>query len=78
MVIVFILGTKHYGDKTEKKGVQPGDMPFYKIVLFILLPSAVFGVIGWLLKGVQSDINLDSVIFLVRIVQMPLFLLVFP
>jgi POT family proton-dependent oligopeptide transporter len=62
-VIVFLMGTKHYGDKTEKKGVQEGDMPFYKIVLFILLPSVIFGVIGWLLKGTQSDTNLDSYIF---------------
>lgn len=62
-VIVFLLGTKHYGDKTEKKGFQQGDMPFYKIVLFILLPSIVFGIIGWLIKGVQSDINTDSAIF---------------
>ncbi|MFN3967694.1 peptide MFS transporter [Flavobacterium sp.] len=62
-VIVFLMGTKHYGDKTEKKGLQEGDMPFYKIVLFILLPSVIFGVIGWLLKGVQSETNLDSYIF---------------
>ncbi|TBX70601.1 MFS transporter [Flavobacterium silvisoli] len=62
-VIVFLLGTKHYGTKTEKKGVQEGDMPFYKIVLFILLPSVIFGVIGWLLKGVQSEANPDSYIF---------------
>lgn len=62
-VVIFILGTKHYGDKTQKKGVQPGDMPFYKIVLFILLPSILFGVIGWFLKGVQSDANPDCAIF---------------
>lgn len=62
-VIVFLLGTKHYGNKTDKKGTQEGDMPFYKIVLFILLPSAVFGVIGWLLKGVTSDTNLNSSVF---------------
>ncbi|AWI25462.1 peptide MFS transporter [Flavobacterium pallidum] len=62
-VLVFMLGSKYYGNKAEKKGVQPGDMPFYKIVLFILLPSVVFGVIGWLLKGVQSDANPDSALF---------------
>jgi POT family proton-dependent oligopeptide transporter len=62
-VIVFLLGTKHYGNKTDKKGTQEGDMPFYKIVLFILLTSAVFGVIGWLLKGVASDTNLNSSVF---------------
>lgn len=62
-VIVFMLGTKHYGDKTEKKGVQPDDMPFWKIVMFILVPSVIFGIIGWLLKGVTSDTNPDSYIF---------------
>jgi POT family proton-dependent oligopeptide transporter len=62
-VIVFLLGTKHYGNKTDKKGTQKGDMPFYKIVLFILLPSAVFGVIGWLLKGVTSEANPSGYIF---------------
>lgn len=62
-VIVFLLGTKHYTGFDQKKGVQEGDMPFYKIVLFILVPSIVFGVIGWLLKGVQSEMNPDSYIF---------------
>jgi proton-dependent oligopeptide transporter, POT family len=62
-VIVFMLGSKHYGDKIERKGVQPGDMPFYKIVLYILLPSVIFGIIGWMLKGVQSDANPNSYIF---------------
>jgi len=62
-VCIFLLGTKYYGDKTEKKGTQEGDMPFYKIALYILLPSVVFGAIGWLLKGVQSVSNPDSYIF---------------
>lgn len=62
-VTVFLLGTKHYAGYDHKKGTQPGDMPFYKIVLFILLPSVIFGVIGWLIKGVTSDANPDSYIF---------------
>lgn len=62
-VIVFLLGTKHYGDKTDKKGIQEGDMPFYKIVLYILVPSVVFGIIGWFLKGVTSEANPNSSIF---------------
>ena len=62
-VVVFLLGTKHYVGYDQKKGTQEGDMPFYKIVLFILLPSVIFGIIGWLLKGVTSDVNLDSSIF---------------
>ena len=62
-VIIFLLGTKHYVGYDQKKGVQDGDMPFYKIVLFILLPSVIFGIIGWLLKGVTSIANPDSSIF---------------
>ena len=62
-VIVFLMGTKHYGNKTEKKGTQEGDMSFLRIVLFILLPSVIFGVIGWFLKGITSDTNPESYIF---------------
>ncbi|WP_177730089.1 peptide MFS transporter [Flavobacterium inviolabile] len=62
-VLIFMSGTKHYIGYDQKKGVQEGDMPFWKIILFILVPSAVFGVIGWLLKGVASDANPDSYIF---------------
>ena len=62
-VIVFLMGTKHYGNKTDKKGIQEGDMPFSKIILFILLPSVIFGVIGWLIKGVASETNTASAIF---------------
>jgi POT family proton-dependent oligopeptide transporter len=62
-VLVFILGSKHYKGYDQKKGTQEGDMPFYKIVLFILLPSVVFGIIGWLLKGVTSEANPNSSIF---------------
>jgi len=62
-VVVFILGAKHYEGFDQKKGVQPGDMPFSKIVLFILLPSVIFGIIGWLLFGVQSESNPNSYIF---------------
>jgi POT family proton-dependent oligopeptide transporter len=62
-VLVFIAGSKHYEGFTEKKGTQPGDMSFGKIILFILLPSVVFGIIGWLLKGVSGPENPSSYIF---------------
>lgn len=62
-VVIFIIGTKHYAGFDQKKGVQKEDMPFYKILLFILLPSVIFGAIGWLLKGVASDANPNSYIF---------------
>jgi POT family proton-dependent oligopeptide transporter len=62
-VIVFLMGTKHYTGYDQKKGVQDGDMPFWKIVMFILVPSAVFGVIGWFLGGVTTDANPNGYIF---------------
>lgn len=62
-VIVFLMGTKHYTGYDQKKGVQEGDMPFWKIVMFIMVPSAVFGVIGWFLGGVTTDANPNGYIF---------------
>lgn len=56
-VITFLIGARHYAGHDGKKGVQDGDMSFGRIVLFILLPSIVFGVIGWFIKGVGSDGN---------------------
>ena len=62
-VLVFLMGTKHYVGYDHKKGTQEGDMSFLRIVLFILLPSVIFGIIGWFLKGIASDVNPDSYIF---------------
>jgi proton-dependent oligopeptide transporter, POT family len=62
-VVVFILGTKHYKGFDEKKGVHADDMPMGKIAGFILLPSVVFGVIGWFIKGVASIENPNAFIF---------------
>lgn len=62
-VIVFLMGTKHYVGFDQKKGVQEGDLSFTKIIMFILVPSAVFGAIGWMLKGVESVSNPDAAIF---------------
>lgn len=62
-VVVFMIGAKHYGNHTLPKGTQQGDMPLSKITLLILLPSIVFGVIGWFIKGVESAQNPSSSIF---------------
>lgn len=48
-VIIFLIGMPHYKAYDVKKGVQPGDMSFLHILLIILLPSIVFGAIGWFL-----------------------------
>ncbi len=62
-VVVFMIGAKHYGNHTSPKGTKEGDMPLSKITLLILLPSIVFGVIGWFIKGVESAQNPSSSIF---------------
>ena len=63
-VAVFIIGTKHYIAFDIKKGVQEGDMSFMKICMLILLPSVIFGIIGWMIPGslVGSD-STDAFIF---------------
>ena len=50
-VIIFFTGTKHYAAYDIKKGVQPGDMSFTRIVMLILVPSIIAGIIGWLIPG---------------------------
>jgi POT family proton-dependent oligopeptide transporter len=62
-VIVFLMGVKHYKGFDEKKGVHADDMPIGKIIGYILLPSVVFGVIGWFIKGVATLDNPDAFIF---------------
>jgi POT family proton-dependent oligopeptide transporter len=62
-VAVFMMGTRHYEGHTDAKGTKPGDMPMTKIALLILLPSIVFGIIGWLIKGVESASNPNAAIF---------------
>jgi len=44
---VFLIGLRHYRAFDVKKGVVPGDMPFGRIVMLILLPSVLAGVVGW-------------------------------
>ncbi|MCX6318359.1 MAG: peptide MFS transporter [Bacteroidetes bacterium] len=58
-VIVFIIGTHHYKAFDVKKPMQPGDMPLPKIIALVILPSVVFGVIGWYMKG-RSGYIFDS------------------
>ncbi len=50
-VVVFLSGTRHYAEFDVKKGVQQNDMPFTRIMLLILVPSAVAGLTGWMLPG---------------------------
>lgn len=63
-VVIFIIGSKHYRTADIRKPMTKGDMPFSRILITILLPSAVAGVIGWMIPGniFQSDSN-DAFIF---------------
>jgi POT family proton-dependent oligopeptide transporter len=62
-VIVFLIGSKHYEGHVQAKGTQPGDMPLSKIILFILVPSVLFGVLGWFINGIESETNKHAAIF---------------
>lgn len=57
-VITFIAGTKHYKEYDTRKPLQPGDMPLWKILAMVILPSVIFGAIGWFMKG--NDFIFDS------------------
>lgn len=50
-VIIYVTGLRYYRMYDVKKGVKEGDMPLKRIVLLILLPSAIAGFIGWMIPG---------------------------
>lgn len=56
-VITFIAGTKHYKEYDVRKPLQPGDMPLWKILALVILPSIVFGFIGYYFKGTGTGNN---------------------
>lgn len=56
-VLVFLVGTKHYKAADVKKGMTEGDMSFQRICLMILLPSVLFGLIGWFINGITDEHN---------------------
>ncbi len=62
-VAIFLIGTNQYKHADVRKPVHKDDMSLGKISLLILLPSVIFGVIGWFIKGVASKTNTDAAIF---------------
>lgn len=62
-IIVFAAGSKYYQGFDHKKGSQPGDMPLWRIFMLIIIPSLLFGIIGWFINGVHSETNPESYIF---------------
>lgn len=53
-VITFISGTRHYKEFDVRKPLQPGDLPLWKIIALVIVPSLIFGAIGFYLKGVGT------------------------
>ncbi|MFZ9694241.1 MAG: peptide MFS transporter [Chitinophagaceae bacterium] len=66
-VITFIAGTGHYKAFDTRKPLQPGDMPLWQIIALVILPSIIFGAIGWFIKGTEGYIfdsnSTDAFIF---------------
>jgi POT family proton-dependent oligopeptide transporter len=66
-VITFLIGTKHYKEYDVRKPLKQGDMPLWKILALVILPSIIFGVIGWFIKGTEGYIfdsnSTDAFIF---------------
>ncbi|HLC84068.1 MAG TPA: oligopeptide:H+ symporter, partial [Bacteroidia bacterium] len=56
-IIIFWVGTKHYKHVDIIKPVEKGDMSLGKIFAIILLPSVIFGFIGYFLNGITSPTN---------------------
>ncbi|MBL7737895.1 MAG: peptide MFS transporter [Chitinophagaceae bacterium] len=66
-VVTFIAGTSHYKEYDVRKPLKPGDMPLGRILALVILPSLIFGVIGWFIKGTSGYIfdsnSTDAFIF---------------
>jgi POT family proton-dependent oligopeptide transporter len=63
-VIVFMAGTRHYKQFDVRVEPRPGDMSIGKIMTIVLLPSLLFGVLGWFIPGKIFDSDsTDAFIF---------------
>lgn len=66
-VITFLTGARHYREYDVRKELKPGDLSLWQITALVILPSVVFGAIGWFIKGSQGYIfdsnSTDAFIF---------------
>lgn len=56
-VIIFWVGTKHFKHADVIKPTSKEDMPLLQIFGLILLPSIIFGLVGYFLFGITSEAN---------------------
>jgi POT family proton-dependent oligopeptide transporter len=56
-IIIFWTGTRHFKHADVIKPASENDMPLWQIFAVILLPSVIFGFLGYFINGVTSDAN---------------------
>jgi len=56
-IIIFWSGTKHFKHADVIKPASKEDMPLIQIFGLILVPSIIFGIVGYFLFGVTSETN---------------------
>ncbi len=63
-LVIFSSGLKHVKEANIIKPANKEDMPVSKIALYVFLPAAIAGAIGWLIPGnlIGSDSN-DAFVF---------------
>jgi POT family proton-dependent oligopeptide transporter len=59
-IVIFWLGTRHFKHADVIKPASENDMPLWQIFAVILLPSVIFGFLGYFLNGVTSPANPDG------------------
>ncbi len=62
-IIIFWIGTKHIKHADVMKPAKPEDMSLWKISGMILLPAVLFGCIGYLLYGIESETLKNTSLF---------------
>ena len=56
-IVIFWTGTRHFKHADVIKPASENDMPLWQIFAVILLPSVIFGFLGYFINGVTSDAN---------------------
>ena len=56
-IVIFWTGTRHFKHADVIKPASDNDMPLWQIFAVILLPSVIFGFLGYFINGVTSDAN---------------------
>lgn len=63
--LIYFGGIRNYKSITVVRAKQPaGELPFSKILLYVIIPALAMGIIGWLIPGTMVDSDsTDAFIF---------------